>query len=147
MLKNNKLKNFPHVYLINLEDHSHRLKNMEKRFVDNGIQDYTVIPAVDGRNGDLREIVDGIYPKMRPQEIGCIASHIKAIKHWLDTSDSEYAIIMEDDCNFDTVQYWSWDWDYVMNSIPKNFDIFQMVMIKNDNVIFNIHKKEKFNHT
>jgi GR25 family glycosyltransferase involved in LPS biosynthesis len=83
---------------------------------------------------------------MRPQEIGCIASHIKAIKHWLDTSDSEYAIIMEDDCNFDTVQHWSWDWDYVMNSIPKNFDIFQMVMIKNDNVIFNIHKKEKFNY-
>lgn len=146
MFKNNKLNNFPPVYLINLKDHDHRLKKMEKRFFDYKIKDYTVIPAFDGRNSDLKEIVNGVYPKSKPQEIGCFASHIKAIKHWLDTSDSEYAIIMEDDCNFDTVNYWSWDWDYVINSIPKNFDIFQMVIIKNDKVVFNIHKKERFNH-
>ena len=144
--KNNKLKNFPHVYLINLEDHTHRLEKMKQRFSDHSVKEYTVSPAFDGRNSDLRNIVDGIYPKMRPQEIGCLASHLKAIKHWLDTSDSEYAIIMEDDCNFDTVEYWSWDWDYVMDNLPRNLDIFQMVMIKNDNVSFNIHKKEKFNY-
>jgi GR25 family glycosyltransferase involved in LPS biosynthesis len=141
----NKLNNFGPVYLINLKDHTHRLKNAEKEFNKYGIKDYALIEAIDGRKNDLSDIIDGKYPKLRPNEIGCISSHIKALKHWLDTSDSEYAIIMEDDFSFDTVQYWSWDWDYVINNLPKDYDIVQMVMIKNEPIKFNMHKKEKFN--
>jgi GR25 family glycosyltransferase involved in LPS biosynthesis len=141
-----KLKNFGPVYLINLKDHTHRLKSAQKEFAKYGVTDYTVIEAVDGRTNDLSEIIDGKYPNLRSSEIGCITSHIKALKHWLDTSDSEYAIIMEDDFSFNTVQYWNWDWDYVMDNIPKNAEIIQMVMIKNDPINFAMHKKERFDH-
>lgn len=139
-----KLNNFGPVYLINLKDHKHRLTNAKKEFNKYGIKDYTVIEAIDGRNSDLRHIVEGKYPNLKPSEIGCLASHIKALKHWLDTSDSEYAVIMEDDFSFDTVQYWQWDWDYVTNSIPKNAQIVQLIMIQNDPVKFNLHKKQPF---
>jgi GR25 family glycosyltransferase involved in LPS biosynthesis len=120
------------------------LKHAKKEFAKYGVTDYTVIEAVDGRNSDLSEIIDGKYPNLRSSEIGCIASHIKALKHWLDTSDSEYAVIMEDDFSFDTVEYWSWDWEYFMANIPKNADIIQMAMIKNDPINFAMHKKEPF---
>ena len=139
-----KLKDFGPVYLINLKDHTHRLRNAKKEFAKYGVTDYTVIEAVDGRNSDLSKIIDGEYPNLRSSEIGCITSHIKALKHWLDTSDSEYAIIMEDDFSFDTVQYWNWDWNYVMDNIPKNAEIIQMVMIKNNPINFAMHKKERF---
>ena len=32
-------------------------------------------------------------------EIGCTTSHLKAMKRFLDTSDSPYAVMMEDDCS------------------------------------------------
>jgi GR25 family glycosyltransferase involved in LPS biosynthesis len=121
-----KLKNFGPVYLINLKSHDHRLKNAKQEFKKYGVTDYTVIEAVDGRKSDLSEIIDGKYPNLRSSEIGCMASHIKALKHWLDTSTSDYAIIMEDDFSFDTVEHWQWDWDYVVQNIPKNAEIVQL---------------------
>lgn len=141
----NKLNNFGPVYLINLKDHTHRLDHAKKEFAKYGITDYTVIEAVDGRKNDLSDLIYGKYPKLKSGEIGCMMSHIKALKHWLDTSDSEYAIIMEDDFSFDTVEHWSWDWDYVIENLPSNYQIVQLVMIQNEPIRFNMHKKEKFN--
>lgn len=141
----NKLDGFGPVYLINLKDHTHRLDSAKKQFKKYGIKDYTVIEAIDGRTNDLSNIIDGKYPKLKPSEIGCITSHIKAMSHWLETSDSEYAIIMEDDFSFDTVEYWPFDWQHVKNNIPQRADIVQLIMIKNEPIRFNLHKKEKFN--
>lgn len=140
----NKLNGFGPVYLINLKDHTHRLNHAKKQFKGYGIKDYTVIEAVDGRSSDLSEIIIGDYPRLKPSEIGCLASHIKALNHWLETSNSEYAIIMEDDFSFDTVQHWQWDWKYVLDNLPKNADIVQFIMIKNSPVNFAIHKKESY---
>ena len=47
---------------------------------------------------------------MSSGEIGCTTSHLKALNHWLNTSDSPYAVIMEDDCNLDTVHFWNFTW-------------------------------------
>lgn len=144
-LRMDKLKGFGPAYVINLKDHTHRLKNVKEQFNKYGVTNYTIIEAVDGRKSDLSEKIYGKYPKLKPSEIGCMMSHIKAIKHWLDTSDSEYAIIMEDDFSFDTVEYWPFDWKYVINNLPKKWDIIQLIMIKNDPVKFSMHKKDKYN--
>jgi GR25 family glycosyltransferase involved in LPS biosynthesis len=140
-----KLKGFGPAYVINLKDHTHRLKSVKEQFKKYGVSDYTVIEAVDGRTCDLSDQISGKYPKLKPSEIGCMMSHIKTIKHWLDTSESDYAIIMEDDFSFDTVEYWSWDWEYVTQNLPKRWDIVQLIMIKNEPVKFSLHKKEKYN--
>ena len=142
--KMGKLDNFGPVYLINLKDHTHRLDHAKKEFDRYGVKNYTVVEAVDGRNDDLSGIIDGKYPKLKPSEIGCIASHIKTLKHWLDTSDSEYAIVMEDDFSFDTVEYWNFTWDDVVKNIPKTAEIIQLIMIKNDPIKFSMHKKERY---
>ena len=138
-----KLDNFGPVYLINLKDHKHRLDSAVAQFKKHGVKEYKVIEAIDGRNSDLSEIIGGQYPNLKSSEIGCIASHIKALKHWLDTSDSSHAVIMEDDFSFDTVEHWPFDWDYVKSKIPGGADIVQLIMIKNEPITFSLHKKEK----
>ena len=140
-----KLKGFGPAYVINLKDHTHRLKSVEDQFKKYNVTDYTIIEAVDGRTNDLSDQISGKYPKLKPSEIGCMMSHIKTIQHWLNTSDSEYAIVMEDDFSFDTVEHWSWDWEYVIKNLPKRWDIIQLIMIKNQPVKFSLHKKEKYN--
>lgn len=145
-LKMDKLKGFGPAYVINLKDHTHRLNSVKEQFDKYGVTNYTIIEAVDGRKSDLSEHISGAYPRLKPSEIGCMMSHIKAIKHWLETSDSDHAIIMEDDFSFDTVEYWSWDWEYVINNLPKTWDIVQLIMIKNDPVKFSLHKKAKYHY-
>lgn len=146
-LNMNKLDNFGPLFVINLPDQTKRLNNLKQEFKQYGVKNYKVIPAVDGRKNDLRDIVYGEYPKLRPQEIGCVASHLKALQEWISTSDSEYAIIMEDDCSLYTVQFWQWDWNYFMKNIPQDADIVQLVMIKTNNVKFSMHVKDPYTTT
>ena len=88
-----------------------RKKYMEDQFKYWGIENYERISAYDGREDDLSSIIKGKYPDMMSSgEIGCTTSHLKALNHWLNTSDSPYAVIMEDDCNLDTVHFWNFTW-------------------------------------
>lgn len=137
-----KLKNFSPLFIISLPDQVKRITNLKQELKEYKVKEYKIIDAVDGRNNDLKEIVYGEYPNLRSQEIGCVASHLKAIQEWINTSDSEYAIIMEDDCSLYTAQFWQWDWDYFMENIPNDADIIQLVMIKNSDVKFSLHEKE-----
>ena len=91
-----KLKNIGPIYCINLDEQPERWEYMENQFKYWEIEDYERISAYDGREDDLSGILKGQYPTdITSGEIGCTTSHLKALKHYLDNSDSPYAIIME----------------------------------------------------
>ena len=122
-----KLKNFGPVYCINLDGQPERWKYMESQFKYWQLTDYTRISAYDGREDDLSDILKGRYPEsMTSGEIGCTTSHLKAIKHFLDTSDAPYAVIMEDDCNIDIARYWNFTWSDFIARAPFCFQKFRM---------------------
>ena len=101
-----KLKGLPPIYYINLDGQPERREYMEEQFKYWEIEDYTRISAYDGREDDLSGIIKGRYPEgVSSGEIGCTTSHLKAIKHWYDTSDTQCAIMMEDDCWLDVIKY------------------------------------------
>ena len=107
-----KVKGIGPIYYLNLDGQSERREYMEDQFKYWEIENYTRISAYDGREDDLGDIIKGKYPEvMTSGEIGCVTSHLKAIKHWMETSDSPYAVIMEDDCNLDLVKFWNFTWD------------------------------------
>ena len=94
------------------------------------ITDYHRISAHDGRDDDLSGILKGRYPEqMTSGEVGCVTSHLKAIKHWYETSDSPYAIIMEDDCSLDIVRYWNFTWNDAISKVPYDWDVIQLAII------------------
>ena len=89
-----------------MDEQPERKIYMEAQFKYWEIENYTRISAYDGREDDLSDILKGRYPDhMSSGEGGCTTSHLKALRHWLDTSDSPYAVIMEDDCSLDLVRY------------------------------------------
>ena len=103
-----KLKGIGPIYYINLDGQPERKEYMDDQFKYWEIEDYTRISAYDGREDDLSHILKGRYPEnMTSGEIGCVTSHLKAIKHWYETSDSPYAIMMEDDVSLDLVRFWN----------------------------------------
>lgn len=137
-----KLQNFGPIYYINLDGQPDRQKYIEDQFKYWEIENYTRISAYDGRNDDLGDIISGRYPEMMSSgEIGCVTSHLKAIKHWYETSDSPYAIIMEDDCNIDIARYWNFTWQDFISRVPYCWDVMQLAIICTGDIIVPIHTR------
>ena len=87
-----KLKGLPPIYCINLDDKPERWEFMESQFKYWEIENYERISGHDGREDDLSDILKGKYPdNMNSGEVGCVTSHLKAIKHWMETSDAPCA--------------------------------------------------------
>jgi len=137
-----KLQNLPPLYYINLDDKTDRRKFMEDQFSYWEIDNYERISAYDGRDDDLSDILKGRYPdNMMSGEVGCVTSHLKAIKHWYETSDSPYAMIMEDDCVLDTVRYWGFTWGEFMAHLPYDWDMIQLAIINPGAVHIQLHQR------
>ena len=137
-----KLKNFGPVYCINLDGQPERWEYMESQFKYWQLNDYTRISAYDGREDDLSDIIKGRYPDtMSSGEIGCTTSHLKAIKHFFDTSDAPYAVIMEDDCNIDIARYWNFTWADFIARAPYAWDVIQLAIICTGDIIVPIHTR------
>ena len=118
-----KLKGLPHIYYINLDEQPSRREYMENMFEYWEVKNYTRISAYDGREDDLGDILKGRYPdNMSSGEVGCSTSHLKAIKHFLENSDAPCALIMEDDCDINTVSHWSFSWKDFFCKIPYDYD-------------------------
>jgi GR25 family glycosyltransferase involved in LPS biosynthesis len=137
-----KLKNFGPIYYLNLDGQPERREYMEKQFEYWEIENYERISAYDGREDDLSDIIKGRYPdNMTSGEIGCVTSHLKAIKHWYETSDTPYAIIMEDDCSLETVKYWNFDWQDFIRRAPYAWDVIQLAIICTGDIVVPIHNR------
>ena len=137
-----KLRNFGPVYYLNLDGQPERKEYMEDQFKYWEIDNYTRISAHDGREDDLSDIIKGKYPEMMTSgEVGCVTSHLKAIKHWYDTSDSPYAIIMEDDCSLDLVKFWNFTWEDYISKAPYCWDVIQLAIICTGDIVVPIHTR------
>lgn len=137
-----KLKNFGPLYYLNLDAQVERASYMEGQFKYWEIENYTRISAYDGREDDLSDILTGRYPEtMSSSEIGCVTSHLKAIKYWYETSDTPYAIIMEDDCNLETVNYWNFTWSNFIARVPYCWDVVQLAIICTGDIHVPIHTR------
>jgi len=137
-----KLKNFGPIYYLNLDDQPERKEYMEEQFKYWEIDNYTRISAYDGREDDLSDIIKGKYPDMMSSgEVGCVTSHLKAIKHWMETSDSPYAIIMEDDCDISVAKYWNFTWQDFIAQAPYAWDVIQLAIICTGNIVVPIHNR------
>ena len=137
-----KLKNFGPIYCINIDGQPDRWEFMEDQFKYWEIKDYERVSAHDGRDDDLSDILKGRYPdNMTSGEIGCTTSHLKAMKHWLETSDSPYAVMMEDDCNLELARYWSFTWNDFISKVPYAWDVIQLAIICTGDIVVPIHNR------
>lgn len=137
-----KLKNIPPIYYLNLDGQPERKQYMEEQFKYWEIENYTRISAYDGRTDDLSDIISGRYPdNMTSGEIGCTTSHLKSIKHWIETSDSQCAIFMEDDVDLQIARYWDFTWKDFQSLVPYDYDVVQLAIICTGPLHVKLHRR------
>jgi GR25 family glycosyltransferase involved in LPS biosynthesis len=138
-----KLKGIPPIFYLNLDGQPERKEYMEEQFRYWEIENYTRISAYDGRNeNDLGDILKGRYPDMMSSgEVGCTTSHLKAIRYFLENTDYPCALIMEDDCDISTVNYWGFTWKDFFSKIPYAYDVVQLAIISTTPVHLSLHRR------
>ena len=80
------------------------------------------------------KIIEG--PLVNHNGKGPVISHLKAIKEWYENTDEPYTFFCEDDLSLDTVKYWNFTWDEFFNSLPENWNIIQLCLIREDMFCF-----------
>lgn len=99
----NILKDVP-IFWINLE-RSERRRNIMQTRLDKYNLNHKRIEAVDGNEIDFEEYKKKFnIGRLNKYELACTLSHMKVIKHCYN-QDLEYALILEDDTNFDYFPY------------------------------------------
>ncbi len=140
----NKLDGFGPLYIINLKRRVDRREHMINLLNNNNIKDYTFIEAVDSQE-NFDDLIDNFEQKYRgapkKAEMATTISHIKAIEHWINTSDTEYAIFAEDDLSDETVKYWSWTWKEFMSEINFDYDVLQLCQTQFTKIEHRVHKR------
>jgi len=136
-----KLEGIGPIYYINLDGQPERREYMENQFKYWGIKNYTRVSAYDGREDDLGGILKGRYPNnMTSGEVGCVTSHLKAIREFYD-SGAPYAVIMEDDVSLDLVRFWNFTWRDFYARIPYDWDVCQIAIICTGDIHIKVHKR------
>jgi len=121
------------IYVINLDKDIERLTKIDKYLDDK----YIRIPGIHGEHEDFTKNDDIFYSSkyLCPKSaLGCFMSHRLALKTFLETSNKDYAVILEDDAEpcFDnymekiqeSIQNAPSDWDIIkLDYLPK-FTIF-----------------------
>ena len=136
-----KLKNFGPLYYINLDGQPERDVAMQS-MCNYWELNPTRISAFDGRNSSLNHILEGNHDLgISSGEVGCVTSHLKAIKQWYETTDTPYAIFAEDDVSFDTARFWKFNWDEFMEKVPYDWDVIQLAIINPGVVYASMHAR------
>lgn len=142
------LEGFSPVYVINLEARVDRRQYIEKILQKNNVTDYRIITAVDGASADLSLFVHDVEKiEVTKLELACTVSHLIAIEAWLNESNSEYAIIIEDDLSFETVEYWDKSFKQFLDSIATvEYEVIQLA-ISNDSMSLDLHKRSIYDYS
>lgn len=142
--------NFPPLYYINLdhrEDRNDYMTRLLHEFDLNG----TRISATNGSKGldSLSQYVDVLPSNLRPNEIACTISHLRAIQYWLQTSTSDTAMFCEDDISFSTLRKWNFTWDDVLSSLPYYWETLQCCIIYHPEKekIISLHHRTSYDYS
>ena len=135
---NNKLKGLPDIHLLTLDERSDRQEYTETQYDHWGIKNYTKVSGSKYQAFNYDEWKDLVIlnpivktPSSLPVwqqliEISISLTYLLTIKNWLETTNDQYLILMEDDYDLSFIEYWHFDWNYLMNNIPYDWDCIQM---------------------
>lgn len=124
-----KLKNFPAVYYVSLEESVDRRQYIEGEFSKYEVTNFT--PMIFKRFAECNDVLHGpLVHTLASSNKGASTSHLRSMKKWLSETNDEYAIFCEDDLSFKTVEYWNFTWQDFMNNLPSDWECVQLMWVR-----------------
>jgi len=124
----NKFSGCPEVYYISHEKYTDRHHSINSLLNSYNIP-YTPVITTKDQDNQL-EYVSAFPHQNEDQAIKVTASHLRAIKQWVETTNTDMALFFEDDISFDTVEYWDLDLKDFIDSAPEDWDCLQLMLTR-----------------
>lgn len=143
-----KLKEIPSIYYLNLDSELDRRKYMEKQFEKWNLSNVTRFSASNylvENYEDWKNILhfpEKITEKNHQLTASITLSTLEMIRHWLETTSENHLILFEDDYDLNLIEYWHFDWKYLMKNIPYDWDCIQLGFESNRYIKFFLHPKD-----
>ena len=138
-----KLKGLPEIYYLNLDERPDRVEYTETQYEKHGItkfrrwsaSEYQLHNFKEWRNKvRLNDMTECKKLKQHIIEIAISMSTMDMLRHWYENSTEPYVLLMEDDYDLQWIDYWHFDWEYLMNHLPFDWDCIQL-SFENEKVI------------
>ena len=138
-----KLNGMPKILWLNLDSDTHRYEYMMNQFEHWEIDNHVRISGYDARHDeDVSVYLKGKIPdNMTPGEVGCVLSHLKAIKYFYEETDDPYILITEDDVSFDIAKCWNFTWHHFFYKLPYDWDAVQLTTICTGDIHLKLHTR------
>lgn len=132
-----KLKDIPPIILATIDERPDKLEYAQTQYDYWGIKDYKVVSGSKYQLSTYEDywkdlVILNPFPEDYKRknwhiaELSITLAHLINIKNWLETTNDPYVIIMEDDYDLSFIEHWHFDWNYLMNSLPYDWDCIQM---------------------
>jgi hypothetical protein len=138
-----KLRGIPKIYYFNLDERPDRKEYTESQYEKHKIKNYVrhSMSKYQYHNFDewkdlliLNDVNSSPRPKMHIIECSIILSYLDFFKNWLETTSEDHILLMEDDYDLSYIDYWHFDWEYLMNNIPFDWDCVQLSFENNTTI-------------
>lgn len=138
----NKLKGLPPVFYLNLDHRTDRKEYMETQFKQRGITDYTRISASRFATSKIDEWGHRLdLMLLAKSDASIVMNQFTTIIDWYNSGISETCIIMQDDLSLELIDYWMFDWETIIKSLPYNWDCVQFYHCHNEEMRMHLHKR------
>jgi hypothetical protein len=141
---NKKLKGFPHIHYVNLDNRNDRREYMENQFELMKLP-RTRISSSKFLASNIEEwgseYVAGKVIGIPAYALGNSITHLEFMKNWLNTTVDDHLLLMEDDYDLTLFQYWNFDWEYLMSRVPYDWDCLQLGYESDEFLPFFLHPK------
>ncbi len=139
----NKLKGIPHIYYFNLDKKTDRKYYMESQFKKWGLS-FTrlksdAIYSMDTYPKCISDKIVGNTEDTDLRILGPAMMHFDLFRDWIEKTKDEYLIVMEDDYDLNLIEYWHFDWEYLMSRLPYDWDCIQLGYESSDVISFYLH--------
>jgi FkbM family methyltransferase len=136
-----KLKEFPSVNYVSLEESTDRQITLVNQFYEYGITNINSV--ISKRFAESNDVVTGrSVHTLNDGTKGCVVSHLKAIQNWYENTDEDYGFFCEDDLSLETIQYWNFTWEEFIKKIPEDAECVQLLTIRGDFETFELRERQ-----
>lgn len=88
---------------------------------------------------DWKDLIIDVGLMQTPEELSEAVNTIDAIVEWYDTTDEKYCIICTDNISFKNVKHWPFDWTFLMQQLPYNWDCIQLFAYSKQMLRMHVH--------
>jgi hypothetical protein len=125
-----KLKNFPIVNYVNLRESTDRRRFMESQLEKYGLKGNAYVAERFETFSNQVQIHSAIsINDASPARLGVTISFLEMMKSWYELRDEQYGLFCDDDISFESIDYWNFNWQDVLDNLPENWQCVQLIRL------------------